>query len=54
MGLTEYKLDEIIDKIWTKNIKKDFLEKKILYFEATLVAVFYYYLRKEIDQYPNL
>lgn len=53
MELTEEKLDEIIDDIWINHIKRDFLEKRIIYYEATLVAAFYHYLRTEIDKYPN-
>ncbi|MHA1366060.1 MAG: hypothetical protein ACTSP5_06560 [Candidatus Heimdallarchaeota archaeon] len=53
MDLTAEKLDEIVEDIWINHIKRDFSEKRILYYEATLVAAFYHYLRAEIDKYPN-
>jgi len=53
MELTEKKLDKIVEDIWVNHIKRDFLEKRIQYYEATLVAAFYHYLRAEIDKYPD-
>lgn len=53
MDLTVEKLDEIVEDIWVNHIKRDFKEKRIQYFEATLVAAFYHYLRFEIDKYPK-
>jgi hypothetical protein len=54
MTLTENNLDEIIEKIWIKNIKKDFQNRDILFYEATLVAAFYHHLRPIIDEYDDL
>ncbi len=48
------KIEDEIERIWTEEIKRDFLERKILYYEGTLQGAFYHYLRPFIDQYPRL
>ncbi len=43
-----------IERIWKEEIKKDFLDRKNLYYEHTLQAAFYHHLRPYIDKYPRL
>lgn len=49
-----HKIEEEIERIWTIEIKNDFLNRRILYYEATLQAAFYHHFRPFIDKYPRL
>ncbi|MHA1303890.1 MAG: hypothetical protein ACTSQE_12835 [Candidatus Heimdallarchaeaceae archaeon] len=46
---TKNDLEKIITNAW-KNIPESFYERKILYYEQTLVSCFYYEIRRELEQ----
>ncbi|PWI47367.1 hypothetical protein CEE45_12290 [Candidatus Heimdallarchaeota archaeon B3_Heim] len=47
-------VEKEIERIWTQEIKQDFLQRKIMYFEVTLQGVFYHHFRSLFDKYPRL
>jgi len=48
------KLENEIKRVWEIKIKTDLEERKILYYENTLVASFYHHLRSFIDKYQGI
>ena len=47
-------IETIIKQVWEEDMVKDFLNRKIIWYESTLVACFYYNLRKRIEKDPGL
>lgn len=47
-------VEKEIERIWTQEIKQDFLQRKIMYFEVTLQGASYHHFRSLFDKYPRL
>lgn len=47
-------LEEEIERVWTVKVKEDLENRKIMYYEDTLIASFYHHLRPFVDKYPGI
>lgn len=47
-------LERIISNIWLKKIPEDFRKRYFVRYESTLVACFYFHLRRKLNKFPLL